>query len=540
MRLYRQGNSENRRKMGNRQGRVLRVTAAALLFLLCAGGQKTYAREPETAVRESASVATQALSLDREQLSFSVTCGSRKVQGKRVTVTNESKEDLVVYVWSETGHFLAGGEVFVSSGTSGILEAKLAAGAAAELVITPKEGLSPEESPCEERFLLTSDTGLRRTLFVTAEVAYDEEKPELLADGEPLQEKTYAGSVPLTAADGSLLAERPEGPFAKEVSVPQGRDSITLYAQKKDGSVTQPQTVSIPREKNEDLGKETVTENRWTEPLTMESWTMAEAPKEPSAKALTGTVQYEYYDSSKNALNKKPEAPGLYFVRAMVPSESSTGTSLVSSYVAFQIRDVHAFGVPYFVWNEGHSACSVVFSCLYEEGHREILPAQISVARRAATCEEAGAVVYTAEVTFRGTTYQDTCEAEIPALGHRYTKAHFSWSEDGSCCEVDFVCENDSTHAVSASCRVTENIVQEPACTQDGEKVLTASAVRPDGTPCSECRIVSIPAAHTLVRKDGHYRCEVCGKKFADAEGTQEIRSAGTESPSPLCREAVF
>lgn len=519
-----QNRQGNRRKMGRGHCRGALAVSAALLLALCSGGGPAYAREPMTAARESASVSTNALALDREQLFFDMTFGSRKVQEKPISVTNESGEDLVVYVRAETGHFLAGGEDFAASGIDGILEAALSEGETAELVISPREGVTPEESPCEDSFLLTTDTGLRRTILATAEAAYDEAVPELLVNGEPFSEKVYAGDVTLTARDGFLLAAHPEGPFAEEIVLPESKESTILCFQKEDGTVTRPQTVTISRNPgDEDAEKADLSENRWTEPLAMESWTTADVPKEPSAEALFGTVQYEYYDSGKRVLPERPNTPGFYFVRAMVPSENSTDPGLVSSYVAFQIKGVHAFGAPSFVWNEDHTSCIAVFSCLYEEGHREIIPAEVSVTKKDAACEEAGAVISTAQVLFHGKTYRDSYAVELPALGHRYTKALFSWSDDGSACEADFVCENDSSHVVSAGCRVTQTIGRKPTCTKEGELVRTASAVRPDGTPCSECRIEVLPAAHALVPEDGYYRCTVCGEKFADEEGTQEI-----------------
>lgn len=482
------------------------IGAAAVLWgsVLAACPVAVSAKEPVWLNRESATVRQDALLLDRESLSFAVTYGLAAPE-KKVVLSNASGGELTVYLRSEGSYFTAGGKDLAASSNPGILEAVIPKGGSTELVLSPREDLAPRDAAYRENILLTGSDGSRAEIQAKVTVSYDSEKPEILANGKPLTEEKLAGKVELTAK-GCLLSDDPKGPYQESWEVPENQQTVTLYAEREYGAISAPVTVTIPREEKEESAEK---RNVWTTPLSMESWTIAEVPCEPSAEAAQGEVTYRYYDSGKNLLQDKPSQPGLYFVRAT--AGEGTSQELTSGYVAFSIESAHAFGSPVFVWGSGHRSASAVFSCLYEEDHRQILPAKVTVRQDAPTCEEAGAYVYTAQVTFAGTVYEDTWEVEIPALGHDYSRAVFTWSEDNESCRVDFVCAHDAVHTVSADCKVTKNVTREKTCTEAGEAVLTATALRPDGTVCSECRIVEIPAGHNPVQDGDQVRCSDCG-----------------------------
>ncbi|MGN1024569.1 MAG: hypothetical protein ACI4OJ_13775 [Lachnospiraceae bacterium] len=496
------------------------VTAAALWGIaLAAFPAAVLAKEPMWLTRESAAVQEKTLAADRESLSFSVTYGCEAAE-KKVILTNESGKDLTVYLRSEGAFFTAGGADFVPSATDGILEAVIPGGESTGLVLSPREDLAPGKAAYSEKILITGSDGSRAEILAGVTVSYDSKAPEILANGDPLTEETYKGDVVLTAKD-CLLSDDPDGPYQETWKVPEVESRVTLYARRENGAITAPVSVIIPR--SNEVEEETPKANSWTVPLSIESWTIAEVPCEPIAEAAEGDVTFRYYDSGKNPLDDKPTKPGLYFVRAM--AGEGTDDELVSGFVAFSIEDAHAFGDPAFVWGSGHRSASAVFTCLYEEEHRQILPAKVTITQKAPSCEEVGACIYTAQVSFAGNVYEDTWEVEIPALGHAYEKAVFTWSEENSACRVEFVCTHDADHTVTSDCRVTKIITKEKTCTEAGEAVLTATALRPDGTVCSECRIVEIPAGHNPVQEGEQVICSDCGivlEKSADGADHEE------------------
>ncbi|MGI6737529.1 MAG: metallophosphoesterase [Anaerovoracaceae bacterium] len=99
---------------------------------------------------------------------------------------------------------------------------------------------------------------------------------------------------------------------------------------------------SIPADNNGSIDPTSVWEpektvNRFTTPLTMQSWTAGEAASEPSAAAAYGEVQYRYYSDRECTCEiEKPSTPGTYYVKAFVEAGSNYD-AIESAPVAFSI-----------------------------------------------------------------------------------------------------------------------------------------------------------------------------------------------------------
>ncbi|MGE9977478.1 hypothetical protein ACQRAS_16110, partial [Coprococcus catus] len=62
------------------------------------------------------------------------------------------------------------------------------------------------------------------------------------------------------------------------------------------------------------------------------------------------------------------------------------------------------------------------------EGENDI-HVTVDDSKSTATCTEAGVVVYNATVKYDGKDYDDSKEAEVPALGHDY-QCEFTWKDN--------------------------------------------------------------------------------------------------------------
>ncbi len=78
----------------------------------------------------------------------------------------------------------------------------------------------------------------------------------------------------------------------------------------------------------------------------------------------------------------------------------------------------HTYGEPIWTWHADHTA-TATFVCAHDAAHTQLLEATVTEALTTpATCETDGVRTYTAQVTFRGTTYTDEETEVIPATGH--------------------------------------------------------------------------------------------------------------------------
>ena len=152
----------------------------------------------------------------------------------------------------------------------------------------------------------------------------------------------------------------------------------------------------------------------------------------------------------------------------------------------------HKYGTPVFTWSDDYSAAKAIFTCENDKTHVETAKAKVTSETVAATCETTGKITYTATVEFEGKTYTDSKEAEISAIGHKYSKPEFTWSKDYSTAEATFTCENDKTHLETVKAKVTSETVA-ATCETAGKITYTAS-VEFNGKTYTDSKEVEIPA----------------------------------------------
>ena len=242
----------------------------------------------------------------------------------------------------------------------------------------------------------------------------------------------------------------------------------------------------------------------------------------------------------------------------------------------------HAYGAPVWKWNDDFTA-SATFTCANDTSHVEKVDATVTSEVTEGSCEVGGTRTYTAKVTFEGKEYTDTkteaipakghtltavaevsatCETAgtsahwkcdvcgklfsdvegktettlekltIPATGHAYGAPVWKWNDDFTA-SATFTCGNDTSHVEKVDATVTSEVT-EGSCEVGGTRTYTAK-VTFEGKEYTDTKTEPVPAkGHTLTAVaevpatcetagvKAHWKCEVCGKLFSDAEGKTE------------------
>ena len=222
----------------------------------------------------------------------------------------------------------------------------------------------------------------------------------------------------------------------------------------------------------------------------------------------------------------------------------STGVRTYTAKVTFEGKEYtdtktevipatgHAYGAPVWKWNDDFTA-SATFTCANDPSHVKNVTATVTNAvTTEATCESTGVRTYTAKVTFDGKDYTDTKTETLPATSHAYGEPVWKWNDDFTA-SATFTCANDTSHVKKVDATVTSEVT-EGSCEVGGTRTYTAK-VTFDGKDYTDTKTEPVPAkGHTLTAVEAvpatcetagvkaHWKCEVCGKLFSDAEGKTE------------------
>ena len=193
----------------------------------------------------------------------------------------------------------------------------------------------------------------------------------------------------------------------------------------------------------------------------------------------------------------------------------------------------HAYGEPVWKWTDGFKA-TATFTCANEATHVDNVTAEVtSAVTTPAACETTGVRTYTAKVTFGGKEYTDTKTEVIPATGHAYGEPVWSWT-DGFEATATFTCANDATHVENVTAEVTSAVTTPAACETTGVRTYTAKVTFEDkeytssktevipATGHTLTAVAEVPATCETAGTSAHWKCDVCGKLFSDAEGNTE------------------
>ncbi len=193
----------------------------------------------------------------------------------------------------------------------------------------------------------------------------------------------------------------------------------------------------------------------------------------------------------------------------------------------------HAYGEPVWKWTDDFKA-TATFTCANDATHVENVTAEVtSAVTTPAACETTGVRTYTAKVTFGGKEYTDSKTEAIAATGHAYGEPVWKWTDDFKA-TATFTCANDATHVENVTAEVTSAVTTPAACETTGVRTYTAKVTFMDkeytssktevipATGHTLTAVAEVPATCETAGTSAHWKCDVCGKLFSDAEGNTE------------------
>ena len=201
---------------------------------------------------------------------------------------------------------------------------------------------------------------------------------------------------------------------------------------------------------------------------------------------------------------------------------------------------------PDWVWADDYSMAEAVFHSL-DSGEDLVLPAQVTAEVTEPTCTEDGAEVYTAVVYYGIETYTDVQTVILPALGHDYSEAVWTWNEELTAASVTFTCSRcGDEQTVEAE---LESATVEPDCTTPGLTTITATAQFED-VPYTDVKAVNLEAlGHdwdegTEIAAPGCanagvtvFTCQRCGETHTEAVDALGHDPQAVEALDPTCTE---
>ena len=252
-----------------------------------------------------------------------------------------------------------------------------------------------------------------------------------------------------------------------------------------------------------------------TEPIPAKGHTLTAVAEVPATCETAGT-----------SAHWKCEVCGKLFSEA----EGKTETTLEKLTIP---ATGHAYGAPVWKWTDDFKA-TATFTCANDTTHVENVTAEVtSAVTTPAACETTGVRTYTAKVTFGGKEYTDSKTEAIAATGHAYGEPVWKWTDDFKA-TATFTCANDATHVENVTAEVTSAVTTPAACETTGVRTYTAKVTFMDKEYTSSKTEVIPAAGHTLTAvakvpatcetagTSAHWKCDVCGKLFSDAEGKTE------------------
>lgn len=135
----------------------------------------------------------------------------------------------------------------------------------------------------------------------------------------------------------------------------------------------------------------------------------------------------------------------------------------------------HEYGEPTFNWSNDDKTCEAVFICKRDacKDEQKVSCTVKTNVKEAATCVKEGIDTYTATCTFNGKEYTDYKEKKIPFASHQYSGPTFTWSNDSTLCNAEFIC-NICKEKYTEKCSVTSKTT-EATYTASGNVIYTAT-----------------------------------------------------------------
>ncbi|MBQ6451832.1 MAG: hypothetical protein IJJ29_07920, partial [Solobacterium sp.] len=113
-------------------------------------------------------------------------------------------------------------------------------------------------------------------------------------------------------------------------------------------------------------------------------------------------------------------------------ADSPDGKSHIAEHEVPIPATGHAYGEPSYTWASDNSSVTAERVCAHDPSHKESETVSVTSVRTDAACTEAGSIVYTS-ASFENTAFEvQTKTVTIPATGHSWNEAVYTWSADNS------------------------------------------------------------------------------------------------------------
>ena len=136
----------------------------------------------------------------------------------------------------------------------------------------------------------------------------------------------------------------------------------------------------------------------------------------------------------------------------------------------------HDWGEPSYTWSADNSNVTAKRVCKNDPTHVESENVKTTAkVTTAATCTAKGQTTYTAAFKNSAFAPQTKTAEDIPAKGHDWGEATYTWSADNSSVTAKRVCRHDPTHVESENVKTSSRITTAATCTTKGKTTYTAS-----------------------------------------------------------------
>ncbi len=135
----------------------------------------------------------------------------------------------------------------------------------------------------------------------------------------------------------------------------------------------------------------------------------------------------------------------------------------------------HKWGEPTYTWSEDNSEVTAKRTCENDPDHVETETGNTtSEVTTPASCTEKGKTTYTATFSNDAFSTQTKTVENVPATGHKWGSASYTWSEDNSEVTAKRICENDASHVETETASTTSEVTTPATCTEKGKTTYTA------------------------------------------------------------------
>ncbi|MCC8131109.1 MAG: hypothetical protein LIO72_05090 [Ruminococcus sp.] len=193
-----------------------------------------------------------------------------------------------------------------------------------------------------------------------------------------------------------------------------------------------------------------------------------------------GTDAYPVFDNTHMTVYAGTDCKGV----AVYGNTQFTGT-------------VHTYGDPSWSWT-GYTSATATFTCTICNNYTETVNASITDATTSASCTDDGKIIYTASVTFNGTTYTNKQTVGLVATGHSYTVTACDWSSDYTSATLTLTCDNCSDEQPVVATEIESEVTTVAQCEDEGAVLYTAKGTYKNVEYTYSVTVASTATGHTF------------------------------------------